>query len=79
MTSSYFFPLMDVVLARPNISRCNKFRCVEVEIMFLLEKEFLICFPFGHATQSKSSLYGILGNSLTWLCFYSFEINLKLA
>ena len=52
---------------------------LEVEMEFLLEKEVLICVLFWHASQSKSSLYDILGKPLTRSCLWNFEINLKLA
>lgn len=41
--------------------------------------KMMICFPFWHASQRKSSLYDSLGNPLMRSCFYSFEINLKLS
>ena len=79
MTNPYLLPLIDEVLVGPNISRCSNSNGLEVETMFLLEKDVLICFLFWHDLQRRSSLYDILGRPLTKLCFCNFEINLRLA
>ena len=79
MTSLYLFSVVDAVQVGSNRSRCNSSKGLEVETTFLLEKEFLTCFQFLHASQSKSSLYDIHGNPFTRLFFCRLEINLQFA
>ena len=71
-TRAYKFPPRLIVLEGPKRSMCKSSRGFEVEIQFFKLKEFLVCFPFWHASHTCSFSNLSLGKPWT----SSFETSL---